>query len=354
MSAIVIVGAGVAGARAAETLRARGHEGPVVLIGAEDVPPYQRPALSKEFLLGETGREDLALRPRSFWSDQQVELVLGARVVDLHGGIATTGCGRTFRYDDVVIATGARPRRLALPTPNGVHVLRTLRDAERLRAALESRPRLAILGGGFVGAEVASTARALGVDIVMVEAAPTPFAGILGVDVATTLAHRYRAHGVDLRTSVRVDRFETESDGTLSGAQLTDGSRIRCTAALVSVGVEPERTLADSAPGKFHLCGDAAGGGHWTRAAYDGAAAAHAVLGLDPPAPPTPFFWSDQFGLRLQLVGTTAGAAIVDVDGAETDFVARYRATDGRTLGALAVNRPAEVGALRRELALTA
>jgi NADPH-dependent 2,4-dienoyl-CoA reductase/sulfur reductase-like enzyme len=353
MRSVLIAGAGLAGARCAETLRALGFDGRVVLVGNERIPPYERPALSKDFLLGKRSTEDLLLRPRSFWAAQSIELVLADGIVAARDGTATTASGATFSYDALVVATGARPRRLG-DAPMDVHVLRSLADAEVLANALRRSRRLAIIGGGFVGAEVASSARALGVDVVVIEAAEAPFGPLLGPDVADVLLRRYRACGVDVRTGVSVRRFVTDAGGHIAGTALTDGSDVECDVALAAVGVEPARELADAASPRIHVCGDAAGGGHWTGAALDGAGAAHELLGLRRPALPPPYFWSDQFDLRIQLVGTTRGAATVDLDGHDDAFVARYRGRDGAMLGALAVNRPAQIASLRRQLALAA
>jgi 3-phenylpropionate/trans-cinnamate dioxygenase ferredoxin reductase subunit len=353
LKSVVIVGAGLAGARCAETLRTLGFDGRVVLVGEEPVPPYERPALSKEFLLGGRSVDDLLLRPQTFWDAQAIELVVGEHVVAARDGVASTASGTAFAYDALVVATGARPRRLP-DMPAGVHVLRTLADAEALRGGLGAGRRLAIVGGGFVGAEVASSASTLGLDVVLIEAGHAPFASLLGRDVAEILTRRYRRHGIDVKTRVSVRRFETHADGRLSHGVLNDGSDVSCDLALVAVGVRPERDLLERTSSTVLICGDAAGGGHWTGAAHDGAGVAHTLLELArPPAPPS-YFWSDQFGLRLQLVGTTRGAAGVDLDGDDDAFVARYVGDEGTVLGALAVNRPRDVPALRRELPFAA
>ena len=318
-ASILIAGAGLAGARCAETLRAEGYDGRIRLVGEEPFPPYERPALSKEFLAGERTADDLLLRPPGFWAEQEIELVLGRRVEPSD--------------ELLVVATGSRARRLAVP---GAHVLRTLADAIALRAELRPGRHLVVVGGGFVGAEVASTARRLGLRVTVLEAGPTPFARVLGTEVGDVLARRYRAHGVDLRT-------ETTATA-LPG--------IRCDLVLVAVGVEAARELVRDG---VHVCGDAAGGpGHWTSAAADGVAAARRILGLDPPPAQPPFFWSDQFGLRLQLVGDPSGARTVDLGGSENSFTARYLDADGRLVAALAANRAADVAAFRRELAFAA
>jgi NADPH-dependent 2,4-dienoyl-CoA reductase/sulfur reductase-like enzyme len=354
---VLVVGAGLAGAHYAETLRAEGFAGAVVLVGDEPVPPYERPALSKELLAGTRPREKLLLRPTTFWREHGIELLLGHRVIRLDPTrrIALTDRGRELGWGDgLVLATGAKPRRLPFEVPTGVHVLRTLADALGLRAELKPGRRLIVVGGGFVGAEVASTAAELGLEVAMLEAGEAPLASVLRPELGAVLARRYRAHGVDLRTKAVAAAFEAEGSGRVTGVELVTGTVIPCDVALVAIGVEPERELARLAPG-VELAGDAAGGpGHWTSAAADGVAAARRILGLDPVPRPAPFFWSDQFGLRIQLVGDTRAAEGVELEGDDSEFVARYRAADGRLVAALAANRPAAVGALRRELALAA
>jgi 3-phenylpropionate/trans-cinnamate dioxygenase ferredoxin reductase subunit len=235
-----------------------------------------------------------------------------------------------------------------------VHVLRTLGDALALQAELASAERLAIVGGGFVGAEVASTARGLGLEVTMLEAGETPFANLLGSDVGTLLTDRYRGHGVDVRTRALTVGFRADGSGRVRGIELADRSLVPCDVVLVAVGVDPDRSLAVTAP-NIQLAGDAARGpGHWTSAAADGVAAARRILGLDPLPTLAPFFWSDQFGLRIQLVGDARAATTVELDGHDSEFVARYWSTEGRLVAALAANRPREVAALRAELALAA
>jgi 3-phenylpropionate/trans-cinnamate dioxygenase ferredoxin reductase component len=355
---VVIAGAGLAGARCAETLRARGFEGRIVLVGDEPVAPYERPALSKEFLLGTRAEDDLFLRPLAFWEEHRIELMLGRRVaeLDVSAGTAVTSRGEALQWDELVLATGARPRLLPVAAPSGVHVLRTLADARALRDGLTAGARLVVVGGGFVGAEVASSARTLGVEVTMLEAASVPFAAALGREVGELLASRYRACGVDLRTETGAAGFRTRPDGSVGAVVLTNGTKICCDVALVAIGVEPAVELLPTIEhASVHACGDAgAGRGHWTSAAAEGVAVAHRILGLDEPAAPPPFFWSDQFGLRLQLVGDTRQSTGVEVDGTTDSFVARYRGGDGRVIAALAANRPHEIGPLRRELAFAA
>ncbi len=350
---VVIVGAGLAGTRCAETLRAEGYDGEVILLGDEPHAPYERPALSKEFLAGKKDLDEMVLRPHSFWTDKQIDLRLGTRVVavDRDARTATTDDGTELRWDSLVLATGARVRHLPFPAPDGVHVLRTAGDALALRDELVPGSHLVTVGGGFVATEVASTAKQLGVNVTMLVGGLAPFARALGPEVGRLLGHRYRRHGVDLRLGVATAGFKTRPDG-LTTVILSDGQEIDCDTALVAVGCEPARELAPFDPEPpVYACGDvASSGGHWTAAASEGIGVARRIMGLEPMPEQPPFFWSDQFGLRLQLVGKPEGADRVEVEGGENEFVARYFG-DGRLIAALAANRPAEVGGFRKELA---
>jgi len=353
---VVVVGAGLAGARVAETLRARGFDGDVVLLGAEPVAPYERPALSKEYLAGTRRASQLALRPPGFWPSRAIELRLGEPVVGVDYGrrVVVTCRGAELAWDALVLATGARARRLPIDAP-GAHSLRTLADAAALRRELAPGRRLLLIGGGFVGAEVASTASALGLEVAVLEAGPAPLARQLGDQVGTVLAARYREHGIELHTNASVRSIERGPTSKGVVAVLGDGRRVPADTALVAVGVEPERTLLPPCPVQaVYACGDVAGAGHWTSAAHDAVAVAHRILGLEPPPAPPPYVWSDQLGLRLQLVGAPGDAADVELEGSEGSFAARYRRSDGRLVAALLANRPDEVAGLRRELAFAA
>jgi NADPH-dependent 2,4-dienoyl-CoA reductase/sulfur reductase-like enzyme len=352
---VLVAGAGLAGARAAETLRAEGFEGRVILAGDEPTAPYERPALSKEYLAGKKRAPELLLRPAGFWQDSAIDLRIGQRIerVDPCCGTAVLSSGEELAWDALVIATGARPRRLPFPTPRGVHTLRTLADATTLRDALVPGSRLAVIGGGFVGAEVASTAIAVGVDVTMIETRHTPFEQTLGPTVGRLLAERYRARGVDLRVDATVSGFREDENGRLLAVKLAGGSEIRCDTALVGIGIEPARELVPERPSHLpvYICGDSTGaGGHWTSAAAGGAAVARRILGLPPAPTQPPFFWSDQFDLRLQLVGDTTHAKAIRIEGSPDTYIARYHDADGRLVAALAANRPAEAAALRRDL----
>jgi 3-phenylpropionate/trans-cinnamate dioxygenase ferredoxin reductase subunit len=359
MTRVLIVGAGLAGARCAETLRANGFEGELRLVGAEPVPPYERPALSKEHLAGTRDADSLQLRPRSFWDEREIELLLSRRVVsvDARDRSALTDRGEELSWDVLVLATGATPRTLPGWGGAGVHVLRTLADAAALREQLRPERRVAVVGAGFVGTEVASTALSLGAAVTLVDVAAAPLERVLGQEVGSLLAGRYAEAGVELRLGGPVARNELAAD-----------------VVVVAVGVAPETLAAagsngipTDACGRTELPGVYAAGDvaeawhpllgrrlrveHWTSAARQGGAVAHAILGEERPHAALPYFWSDQFGLRLQYVGHAQSWASVELEGEADSFVARYRDEHDTTVAALAVNRPTELGALRTELA---
>jgi len=343
---VLIVGAGLAGSRCAEALRAGGFEGRVILAGAERTSPYERPALSKEFLAGR--RDRVELRPPGHWHDRGIELQLGTRIVELGEGTATTAAGAVLRWDALVLATGARARRL----PGRSHVLRTLDDAVRLRRELRPGRRLTIVGSGFVGAEVASTAIALGVEVRMFELASVPFEATLGAEVGRLLAQRYRDHGVDLRLGTEATDLDRDVVLAAVGAQAADD---------LLPGVATDEFGRTAIP-NVYACGDVAVSWrpslgrylrveHWTNASGQGTAVARAILGDPTPFDDLPYVWSDQFGLRLQLVGRPEPGDRVELEGGPESFTARYLSPDGRLRAGLLANRPAEVAALHRLLA---
>ena len=368
---VVIVGAGLAGARCAQSLRAEGFEGEIALVGDEPDLPYQRPALSKSFLAG--ARESLTLP--GDWRPPAVRLVLGTRVERIDPGrrIVRTASG-DLEWDALVLATGARPRRISGLVGPGVHVLRTRAEAERLRAELTPGRRLAIVGAGFVGTEVASTALELGLDVAIVEAASTPFERALGRDVGRLLAAHYRSHGVELRLGARLGRIRRDGTGALRALTLADGTELPCDVVLVAVGAAaagelvglpdgiPTDEVGRTALRDVYACGDVAARWHrpagrhlrlehWTSAAAQGTAVARAILDHEQATSPSPYFWSDQFGVRIQHVGVPTGWAHVVLEHEDDSLEARYLADDGRLLAALLVNRPRAAAELRRRLA---
>jgi 3-phenylpropionate/trans-cinnamate dioxygenase ferredoxin reductase subunit len=371
---VVVIGAGLAGSRCAETLRAEGFDGRLVLVGEETTPPYERPALSKEFLSG--AREGVELRPREFWAERDIELVLGRRIESVD--LLHRSAGEGLDWDALVVATGSRARRLPFAVPEGVHTLRTVADAEALRGELRTGARLVIVGAGFVGAEVASTARGLDVEVTVLDLGRVPLERVLGLEVGAMLADRHRSHGVDLRPETGLGRFVEDERGRVAAVELTDGTTLACDAVLVAVGAEPAGELVEADRGGIptdacgrtaipgvYACGDVASAWrpsvsrrvrveHWTAAAGQAAAVARAILGEERPYDDLPYFWSDQFGLRLQHVGHAEEWAAVEIDGEPDSFTARYLDREGKPLAALLANRPREVAAFRRELAAAA
>jgi 3-phenylpropionate/trans-cinnamate dioxygenase ferredoxin reductase subunit len=339
---IVIVGASLAGLRAATALRGAGHEGEVVVVGAEERLPYTRPPLSKELLAGAQEPEHCALPSHKV----DVEWRLGTRAsaLDLERREVVLGDER-LAYDRLLIATGARP--LHWPGDpielGGVFMLRDLDDALALRSAFAQRPRLAVVGAGFIGCEVAATARKLGLDVTLIDVAHQPMTA-LGPAVGERCADMHRAHGVELRLGVGVDGFE--GAGRLEAVRLADGTRVEADVAVVALGAIPNTDwLADSglelqpgvvcdatlaardAEGVF-CAGDAAAwphpmadGGvirieHWTNAAEQGVAAARNLLAAPAERTPyeaVPYFWSDQYDVKIQSVGLPARAERVTV-----------------------------------------
>ena len=364
MKGVLIAGAGFAGLRVAEALRAGGYDRPVTLVGDEPAPPYERPALSKELLAGTRTADELHLRPADWLAEQEIELVLGSSVehVDPARRTALVG-GRELTWEYLVLATGARARRL--PDLPQALVLRTLDDACVLRERLAPGVRLVVVGAGLVGAEAASTALSLGCEVTIVDPASGPLVHIIGGDAASLLTDRWRRAGVELH-------FESAVAATTPGElHLTDGTRAGFDVLLVAVGAEPAAELVRPSGGVptdacgrtgidgVYACGDVARfgdrpGGHWTAAAGHAAAVASSILGEPKPYRDPGYFWSDQFGLRLQMVGDSSNAVSIELEGDEDSFAVRYRDAQRQALAVLLANRPAEVGTARRELAAAA
>jgi 3-phenylpropionate/trans-cinnamate dioxygenase ferredoxin reductase component len=286
---VVLVGAGLASQRCAETLRARGFDGAIRMIGAEPHAPYDRPPLSKEPLSSPP-----FLRPPGWHDEHDVDLLLGDAAVSLDERRVTLSSGASVPYGRLLVATGARAR--TLPFLPDALTLRSFDDAVALRERLVPGARLAIVGAGFVGLEVAATARALGVAVTVYETAPTPLARVLGPRVGEWFARLHRSRGVDLKLGVPFD-----------GAPFD--------AVLVAVGAMPDTEWAGSDPWRrpnVFVAGDATGSQHWEAAARQGADAARAMLGL-PPLPEAPdSVWSDQHGIRIHVLGRPAGEPFVE------------------------------------------
>lgn len=378
-----MVGASLAGLSAARALRKRGYDGRLVVIGDEPHRPYDRPPLSKDFLAGAIGETDLALEAED--EDLQAEWLLGVRATGLDSAerAVRLADGRTVRADGVVIATGAVAR--TLPGTDGlagVHTLRTLDDARALRDQLALGGRLVVIGGGFIGAEVASTAYALGLDVTVVEAAPTPLAGPLGEVMAGVVSALHADHGVRLLCGVGVKGLS--GGNRVDAVLLEDGRSIPADTVVVGVGARPcvewlegsGVALGDGvtcgADGRTSLAGVVAVGDcaswydpragvhrrveHWTGARERPDAAVAALLSWGaaaPGVPRPPYFWSDQYGVRIQFAGHAAGADSVTVEeGApgDRDFLAVYRRA-GDPVAVLAMGRQRLFTRWRKQLA---
>ncbi len=376
----MIAGGGLAAQRCCENLRSRGFEGRIRVICEEERAPYDRPPLSKGVLSGEHDPETLGFRPLDWHSDHDVELMPGEIAVALDAGIRTVtlDSGATLRYDSLVVATGSRPR--VLPGTDrfaGTHTLRTVEDAVRLREALHPGAALVVVGAGFIGLEVAATARRLDLEVTVLEAAPAPLSRVLGGKLAGWFVEMHRAEGVEVLLSAHVARLG-EGDGGRGWVQLTDGRVLECDALVVGIGIEPatewlegsgldpEGVPTDAlgrtdAPDVF-AAGDSARqlnpvtgayerSEHWEAAARQGAQVARTILGLDPMPAALPSFWTDQYGLRVQLVGDAREADEVRIDGnpEARDFSAMIL-REGVPIAGLAVGRPRAIPGLRKQI----
>jgi NADPH-dependent 2,4-dienoyl-CoA reductase/sulfur reductase-like enzyme len=393
---VVVVGASLAGLRACETLRQEGFGGPIVLVGDETEMPYDRPPLSKKLLAGDWDADRIRLRKADDVDGLELDLRLGSPAVslDTSAHTVTLGSGASIEYDALVIATGATVRTLpGQPSWPGVHALRTLGDSLSLRADLAgrpdgSRPAVTVIGAGFIGLEVAATARQLGCEVTVLEGLPSPLVRALGTEMGTAVASVHGRHGVEIRCGVTVTGLVGDESG-VRGVALDGGEVVPSDVVVVGIGVTPatqwlegsglelsdgvvcDAALRASVAGVF-AAGDCVRWHnrvfdphddavmrieHWTNAAEQGAAAARSLLavaeGREPePYEAVPFFWSDQFESRIQFVGRPHGGDEVrvisgDLDGA---FSALY-GWQGRLRGVLGVSRPKQVMPFRALIA---
>lgn len=373
---VVVAGGGLAAQRCVETLRRCGYDESITMVCAEAHRPYDRPPLSKAVLAGAEADATLAFRAQEWYRDQSVELRLGvaAAGLDTDRRRLTLSDGDELPYDQLLIATGARPRRLGLLGGfANVTTLRNLEDARELRAALGAGGRLAIVGAGFVGQEVTVAARAAGVETSVIELAQLPLEGLLGTAVATWLADLHRSEGVRMLLGARLTG--ARGGDRVEALTLDDGREIACDHVLVGVGVTPDlEWLAGSglaidgvpvdvdgrsACAGVYAAGDAAAtfdpalgrrvaGAHWESAGRQGSRAAKAMLGLGPGPLPASSFWSDLYGTRIQYLGHASLADDVQIDGdpAERDFAATFTRA-GRAVAALLVGRPRQLPTAR-------
>ncbi|MFC9632262.1 NAD(P)/FAD-dependent oxidoreductase [Streptomyces mirabilis] len=383
MRTVAVVGASLAGLSAARSLRKRGYDGRLVVIGDELHRPYDRPPLSKEFLAGTLGEADLSLETDD--EDLRAEWLLGARAAGLDRAerAVRLADGREVRADGIVIATGAVAR--TLPGSEGlagVHTLRTLDDARALRDELARGGRLVVIGGGFIGAEVASTAYALGLDVTVVEAAPTPLAGPLGARMGDVVSALHVDHGVRLLCGVgvkglsgerRVDAVLLEDGRSIPGDIVVVGVGARpCVEWLEGSGVELDNGVKCGADGRTSLAGVVAVGDcanwydpragahrrveHWTGARERPDAAIATLLAggaVEPGVPRPPYFWSDQYGVKIQFAGHAAAADSVTIEAGaadDRDVLAVYRRA-GVPVAVLGMNQPRLFTRWRKQLA---
>ena len=370
MTKVLIIGAGHAGGTAAALLRQYGHEGSIVLAGEEAAPPYQRPPLSKAWLKGEADLEALLLRPESFYVEQDIDLRMGvtATAVDPAAKRVTFADGTVESYDVLILATGSTARRLAVPGADRSDLLelRTLADAERLKAALGQGRRLAVVGGGYVGLEAAASARALGAEAVVIERMDRVLARVASETLSAFFTAHHRKHGVEILTSAEVTGFED------AGVRLADGRLIAADAVLVGVGALASEQLARAAglaclngvvvdqaartsdPSIFAI-GDVTyrpvpvHGGAMHRlesvpnALEQAKQAASAVVGRTAPTPEVPWFWSDQYEIKLQIAGLPGEADRQVLRGdVEAGAFAVFHLAGERIVCVEAVNAPAE------------
>ena len=370
---VVIIGAGQAGGQAAYSLRLGGFAGGITLVGDEAAPPYQRPPLSKAYLKGELEAERLFLKPLEYYAEHDIALITGdaATAISLGDHAVTLASGRTLAWDKLVIATGARPRKLALPGADlqGVSELRTLADVDRIRRAAIAGARLVVVGAGYIGLEAAAVGAQLGMKVTVLEAMPQVLSRVAGPEIGAFYTRIHREGGTDVRLGVRIDGFE--GIDTVSGVRLADGEIVPADFVLVGVGVLPNLELAleaglvcgngivvDEAMRTSHRHVFAAGDVAWRplvhygregrlesvhNAIEGGKLAAAAILGMPPPQVEAPWFWSDQFDLKLQTVGLWTGAdqTVVRGDPGTRAFSVFYL-KEGRVIAVDAVNSPPE------------
>ena len=381
MDSVVIVGGGAAGLAAAETLRSEGYAGALTMVCDEPELPYDRPPLSKQVLTGAWDVERTRFREAAHYADLGIRLVRGrAGALDADGRTVYLSDGYPLRFDGLIIATGVRPRRL--PGGHdlaGVHVLRDHPDVAALRATFANAPRVVIVGGGFLGMEVAAAARGLGLMVTVIEPLAQPMIRQVGAAIGAEVARLHREHGVDLRTGIGVTGLEGDG-GVVTGVALTDGSVVPAECVLVSIGAVPAtdwlRTsglaigdgvecdeFCRAAPG-IYAAGDVAS---WVNPRYQrrmriehrmnateqgSAAAVNLLKGDVQPFAPLPYFWSDQYNVKLQVHGHLSdGADIAIEDGSPADgkFVALFR-KDGAPTAVLGWNSPARLIRYRKLL----
>jgi len=369
---VVIIGAGQAGGQCALSLRRNGFDGKILIVGEEPHPPYQRPPLSKAYLSGEIGEDRLWVQTPEAWAEQKVEMRTGLRAtaVNREEQIVAFEDGSSHRYDHLVFATGSRVRELPVAGAEleGVRYLRNIADVDKLKADVGPGRRIAIIGGGYIGLEAASVAKKLGAETVVVEAMPRLLARVAPEELSAFYLNAHQSRGVDVRLASQVSKL-TGENGRITSVELADGSRIECDSALVGIGVLPNIELASaigvecdngilvdetcqSSVRDIYAIGDCCNQHNWlsgTRmrlesvpnALEQGKLVAAAICGTPLPKREVPWFWSDQFDLKLQTAGLLQGADTQIVrKGANPDQIAIFHLRDGVLVAADCVNDP--------------
>jgi 3-phenylpropionate/trans-cinnamate dioxygenase ferredoxin reductase subunit len=368
----LIAGASLAGAKAAETLRQEGFDGPLMLIGQEHERPYERPPLSKGYLLGSAERETIYVHPLQWYAEHDIDLRLGVTVTGIDPAAHEVGLadGSRVGYAKLLLTTGSAPRRLPVPGADldGVLYLRSVADCERIKAAFSVASRVAVIGAGWIGLETTAAARAAGVEVTVLEMAELPLLRVLGREVAQVFAGLHREHGVELRFGVQVAEIAGR-DGKVAGVRLADGSDVEADAVIVGIGIKPNTQLAATADLKvdngvvvdaqlrssnpdIYAAGDVANAyhplfgkhlrvEHWANALNQPQAAAKAMLGQDVAYDRVPYFYTDQYDLGMEYSGYVEPGEYDEVvfrgDVAGREFVAFWLG-GGRVLAGMNVN----------------
>jgi 3-phenylpropionate/trans-cinnamate dioxygenase ferredoxin reductase component len=368
----VIVGGGLAGAKAVEALRDNDFDGNIILFAEETHLPYERPPLSKEYLAGKKSLTDFTVHNSDWYFDQKVDLRLGSAICSVDTAAHTVGLrdDSTMGYDKLLLATGSASRRPAIPgsDADGVHYLRTYEDAELLNSVLTEGSSLAVIGAGWIGLEVSAAARERGVEVTVVEAAKQPLLAALGATVGEVFADLHRDHGVDLRLEAQVEEI-CAADGTATGLRMRDGSTVAADAVLVAVGAKPNVELAeraglamgdggvlvdaslrtsdpdvyavgDIAAAEHPLYGTRIRTEHWANALKQPAVAAAGMLGQPAEYAELPYFFTDQYDLGMEYTGHAPSfdRVVFRGDVAGREFVAFWLDGDGRVLAGMNVN----------------
>lgn len=375
---VIIVGGGLAAARTAEQLRRSEYAGAITIVSDEDHLPYDRPPLSKEVLRAET--DDVTLKPAEFYAENNITVLLGngAKSVDTEAKTLTLADGSQLGYDELVIATGLVPKRIkSFPDLPGIHVLRNFDESLALRAEAATASRAVVVGAGFIGCEVAASLRKMGVDVVLVEPQPAPLASVLGEQIGDLVTRLHRAEGVDVRCGVGVS--DVSGDDRVRKVTLSDGTELDADIVIVGIGSHPATEWLEgsgleidngvvcdeggrtSAPNVWAI-GDVASwrddvGGqvrveHWSNVADQARVLVPTMLGQEPPAAVSvPYFWSDQYDVKIQALGepeATDTVHIVEDDGRK--FLAYYE-RDGVVVGVVGGGFPGKVMKVRAKIA---